>query len=338
MLIEKAETKTEIKAEAKENREYKSSMFVDLFSEDEQAEANSIAIYNALHDEPLPEGTIVEKIKVDGVLYKNFKNDISMGIGGKVLVFGEHQSTINENMPLRSLMYIGRAYEKIVPVRDRYKRKRVTLPKPEFYTFYNGEEDWAKEKVLKLSDAYRLSGDESMLDLEVRVININPEKNHEVLNKCPVLKEYGQFVSLVRQYEKTGDPEAIKHAVEECIRKGILAEYLRKKGSEVVNMLIAEYDYDMDIEVQREEAFEDGLERGLKRGLERGLKEGLEREKKKLILRVCKKLQKGRSAAEIADELEEEEAIIQPICDAAKECGTDYDIDRIYTALNEKNM
>ena len=37
-------------------------------------------------------------------------------------------------------MYIGRAYEKIVPTRDRYKRGLVKLPKPEFYTFYNGIE------------------------------------------------------------------------------------------------------------------------------------------------------------------------------------------------------
>jgi len=48
----------------------------------------------------------------------------------------------------------------------------------------------------------------------------------------------------------------------ECIRTGILADYLKKKGSEVLNMLIAEYDYDMDIEVQREEAYTDGYSKG----------------------------------------------------------------------------
>lgn len=47
-------------------------------------------------------------------------------------------------------------------------------------------------------------------------------------------------------------------------QKGILAEYLKRKGSEVENMLTAEYDYELDIEVQREEAFESGKELGLK--------------------------------------------------------------------------
>ena len=56
---------------------------------------------------------------------------VSFGLGGKLLVLAEHQSTVNENMPLRSLLYIGRAFEQIVPVKDRYRRKKVLLPKPE---------------------------------------------------------------------------------------------------------------------------------------------------------------------------------------------------------------
>ena len=102
---------------AKENQKYKNSVFVDLFFEDESAEKNEISLYNALHEDPLPEGTKVRKIRVDDVLYMNFCNDVSFGIEDKVMVFGEHQSTINENMPLRELLYIGRALEQIVPVR-----------------------------------------------------------------------------------------------------------------------------------------------------------------------------------------------------------------------------
>ena len=97
----------------KENREIKNSVFVDLFYEDESAEANEIALFNAIHDEPLPEGTKIRKFRVDNTIYMNFQNDISFDAGGKVIVFGEHQSAVNENMPLRSLLYIGRAYERL---------------------------------------------------------------------------------------------------------------------------------------------------------------------------------------------------------------------------------
>ena len=135
----------------KENREVKSSVFADLFYEDESAEKNIISLYNALHEEPLPEETQIEKIHVGDAIYMNLKNDISFGVGGKTIIMGEHQSTVNENMPLRNLLYIGRVYEQIVPSEARYRKKRVTLAKPEFYTFYNGIEKEEKESYLQIN-------------------------------------------------------------------------------------------------------------------------------------------------------------------------------------------
>ena len=213
----------------KENREIKNSVFVDLFYEDESAEANEIALFNAIHDEPLPEGTKIRRFRVDNTIYMNFQNDISFDAGGKVIVFGEHQSTINENMPLRSLLYIGRAYERLVPPRSRYKKKIVPLPTPEFYTFYNGKEKWEKEKELRLSDAYIVKDGEPSLELKVKVINIRQEEHHEILEKCQVLKEYSQFMEIVQNCQISGEEEPYKKAIKECIEKGILADYLMRK-------------------------------------------------------------------------------------------------------------
>ena len=324
----------------KENREIKNSVFVDLFYEDESAEANEIALFNAIHDEPLPEGTKIRKFRVDNTIYMNFQNDISFDAGGKVIVFGEHQSTVNENMPLRSLLYIGRAYERLVPPRSRYKKKIVPLPTPEFYTFYNGKEKWEKEKELRLSDAYIVKDGEPSLELKVKVINIRPEEHHEILEKCQVLKEYSQFMEIVQNYQISGNEEPYKKAIKECIEKGILADYLMRKGSEVVNMLLDEYDYETDIEVQREEAREQGRAEGREEGREQGRAEGREegreqgraegreegreqgraegreqgkeegreegRKEEKRAL-VQKKLEKGKTISQIADDLEDTE-------------------------------
>ena len=283
---------------AKENLKYKNSVFVDLFFEDESAEKNEISFYNALHEEPLPAGTKVRKIRVDDVLYMNFCNDISFGIEDKVMVFGEHQSTINENMPLRDLLYIGRALEQIVPVRDRYRKKAVRLPTPEFYTFYNGKEPWSREKTLYLSDTYARKEEAPMLELCVKVININPEEGHEILDRCGILREYSEFVEILRKHQQTDSSDAYKNAIEECMKAGILADYLKKKGSEVVNMLIAEYDYDLNVEVQREEAYAAGREEG---------------QKEKLQEQVNRKLEKGKSIDTIAEELEESREVIAEI-------------------------
>ncbi|MCI7227733.1 Uncharacterised protein [uncultured Clostridium sp.] len=253
----------------KENREVKSSVFADLFYEDESAEKNIISLYNALHEEPLPEGTQIEKIHVGDAIYMNLKNDISFGVGGKTIIMGEHQSTVNENMPLRNLLYIGRVYEQIVPSEARYRKKRVTLAKPEFYTFYNGIEKEEKERWMRLSDAYKEENGDSGLEVAVKMININPDSQHEILEKCSVLKEYSQFIETIRKYQNTKEKFPYRKAMRECIEKGILKDYLMRRGSEVENMLLAEYDYETDIAVQREEAHEEGYGQGYGQGYER---------------------------------------------------------------------
>lgn len=67
-----------------------------------------------------------------------------------------------------------------------------------------------------------------------------------------------------------------KQALNECISRGILADYLERKGSEVTNMLIAEYSYEEDIEVKQQEAREIGERIGEKRGEKAGKRKGIE--------------------------------------------------------------
>jgi len=61
-----------------------------------------------------------------------------------------------------------------------------------------------------------------------------------------------------------------KNAIKECIQNDILREYLQRKSKEVMNMLIAEYDYDVDIAVQREEALQEGEAKGFSEGISEG--------------------------------------------------------------------
>ena len=166
-----------------------------------------------------------------------------------------------------------------------------------------GKEKWAKEKELCLSDAYIVKDNEPSLELKVKVINIRPEEHHEILEKCQVLKEYSQFMEIVQNYQISGVEEPYKKAIKECIEKGILADYLMRKGGEVVNMLLDEYDYETDIEVQREEAREEGRKMGREEGREEKRKEFLQ----KICSLIQKKLEKGKTISEIADDLEDTE-------------------------------
>ena len=294
----------------KVNREYKDSVFVDLFFSDEKARENVLSLYNALHGTELEDPEQIHLMKVDDVLYKNFKNDISFELGGRFFVFGEHQSTVNPNMPLRCLMYAGRAYERIVDVKERYKKEIVRIPAPEFFVFYNGEEDAPLEEELRLSAAYEGKAGENSLELTVKVININLGKDHEILKKCRVLREYSMLIDMIRRNQKAKSSHPVKEAVRECIKKGILSEYLARKGSEVINMLIAEYDYDMDIQVTREEAMEKGRREGRREGRKEGLKQGVLLSKISFIRR---KHMKDILAAGIAEMLEEPVGFVEKV-------------------------
>ena len=52
-----------------------------------------------------------------------------------------------------------------------------------------------------------------------------------ILEKCPILREYSEFVERVRAYGN--DEQKLTEAVKECIREGILSEYLERKSREV---------------------------------------------------------------------------------------------------------
>ena len=248
---------------ANENRKNKDTVFTDLFYSDKYAKRNLLSLYNALFEDDLQDENLIEQVRLENVLFQNMQNDISFLVKDRKIVLGEHQSTVNQNMPLRSLMYIGREYEKIVDPDKRYARKLIKIPTPEFVTFYNGEEDLPEESVLRLSDAFIDKEEKSSLELCVRIININHPKGHVILKRCGILNEYSAFVEETRRFK--GDEASLEKAVKSCIKKGILEEYLKRKGSEVVNMLMMEYDYEKDMRAQRAEAEEIGEKKGKER-------------------------------------------------------------------------
>jgi hypothetical protein len=63
------------------------------------------------------------------------------------------------------------------------------------------------------------------------------------------------FIDKVREYQKKIKTleKAFKSAIKYCIENNILKDYLEANASEVLNMLLGEWDQDEAIEVAREE-------------------------------------------------------------------------------------
>ena len=232
-------------------------------------------LYCALGGVSLPPDAPVTINTLENVLFMGQYNDIPFEIGGKLIVLIEHQSTVNPNMALRLLMYIGRVYEKITNGRDVYSKKLIPIPRPEFFVLYNGTDPFPDQEVYRLSGSFEklkslgLAEKETpALELVVKVVNINEGRNKEIAERCKKLAEYSAFISKARIFMKElGDrEEAVKEAVKYCQKHGILKEFMELHGAEVLSMLYTEFNLDDAIAVAREEGKEDGLEQGLEQG------------------------------------------------------------------------
>jgi len=246
----------------KVNRNHKNSVFSSLFSDPDILRE----LYSAIEGITIPPDISIKINTLKDILYKDQINDLSFTIDNRLVVLIEHQSTINENIPLRLLMYIARVYEKIIKRRKRYQNKLEKIPRPEFIVLYNGKEDYDDYKKLKLSDAFKdveglkLSGRDAIpLELIVQVYNVNHGHNSEILKKSETLDGYSIFIDKIREYQKKRNSleKAAKSAINYCIKNNILKDYLEAHASEVLNMLLGEWDKDEYIEVVREEAREE---------------------------------------------------------------------------------
>ena len=92
---------------------------------------------------------------------------------------------------------------------------------------------------------------------------------------CQVLREYMLYVEKMRRYAKVmGLNEAVEKTVSECIREGILENFLRQNREETVAMSIFEYDEKRELKLLRKAQFEYGRERLLKSKIITKLKKG----------------------------------------------------------------
>ena len=126
----------------------------------------------------------------------------------------------------------------------------------DFIEFYNGSTAISDRTELRLSSAFEHLSGKPKLELIVTVLNVNEGHNAELMQHCSMLKEYAQYVAKVRQ--------AVKRAVDECIREGILAEFLARNRNEVISMSIFEYDKELEEKKLRKAEYEYGFAEGEK--------------------------------------------------------------------------
>ena len=298
------------------NRVYKSRIFTMIFQDKEKL----LELYNAISGKNYTDPELLEINTLENAIYMNMQNDLSFIIDVRLSLY-EHQSTVNPNLPLRFLWYISKLYMGMTRKSNIYGTEKVKIPEPQFVVFYNGVEEQPERKVLRLSDLYhtrteRIEADLGRgLELEAVMYNVNRSHNRTLMEACKTLKDYAEYVYRVRQYaEETTLEEAVERAITECIREGILKDFLEKNRAEAKSVSIFEYDEEEHMRQEREQFWNKGMREGRSQGRQEGIREGIIQSEQKLLWNpIQKKLARGKSISQIAKELERTEEEIQAV-------------------------
>ncbi len=279
-------------------RNFKASLFSMIFGE----KSELLSLYNAINGSHYEDPDLLEITTIQDVLYMGLKNDQSFIIGEYMNLY-EAQSTWNSNMPLRGLFYFSSLYQGYVESRhlDIYSGTRLELPTPKYVVLYNGTRKEPEYQMLRLSESFTLARNadsrcldgqglntqvpndsvsaaerfrEPALECIAEVYNINWGHNQKLMEQCRKLYEYAYLVEQARAHLAQGLvlAEAIDRAVEECIKKGILEEFLLKHRAEVKQMILTEYNEELHIQNEREIARKEGMDQGIEKGREQGIK------------------------------------------------------------------
>ena len=292
------------------NRQYKDTVFRMLFSEKE----NLLSLYNAVTGNAYQNADDLKIVTLENAIYMGMKNDLAFMLETNIYLY-EHQSTLNPNIPLRNLIYIGIEYQQYVDDKSLYSSRLQKIPAPKFMVFYNGTDAVDDRVELRLSNAYEHLAGEPDLELKVLMLNVNEGHNKELMEQCQTLKEYAIYVARVRKYASEMNlNDAVARAIDECIKEGILVEFLRKNRSEVKMVSILEYDKEWEEKKLRKAEYEagrsEGIEIGKSEGIEIGKSEGIEIGKSKgieigrdkaMAEFVCNMIKYGFSIEKIAE-------------------------------------
>ena len=280
------------------NRNYKDRLF-RLFFGDEKNKANTLALYNALNHSSYSDEEDLEITTIEDAIYIKMKNDISFVIADTMNLY-EQQASHNPNMPLRGFIYYGSLYAKYLETNrlTPHVSTLVKLPTPNYIVFYNGTAKRPAVEKLRLSDAFQIPDDRGEFEWTATVINLNHDDNTGLLQSCKPLSDYTTLVSKIQAYQKTMPiTEAVNKAIDDCITEGILAEFLQAHRAEVLDMYLSEVNED----ILRERLMEEGEQKAHEANYQ------------KLKDKILRKITKGKSLEQIAEELEEDIEDIRPL-------------------------
>ena len=201
-------------------RNQKDSFFGSLFS----VKKYFVDLYRACCGKNLSPDDIERFDLRSPAVSRPFVNDVSfLTKDNRLLIFIEHQSTNNANMPLRELLYYAESVNLWLTQNnlDLTQSTEIEVPMPEFYVVYNGKRKMKQDKS---------EFGNKFLQVKVHFLDINFDKlqdqtpDNSLAGYSYFYKEYRERIEEGSSSEKSFD-----YARQKCIEKGYLKEIIEKE-------------------------------------------------------------------------------------------------------------
>ena len=220
-------------------RDAKNTVFIDLF----HIPQYMYLLFKTLHPE-MTDVTIddIKTITLKPIIIKHPYNDLAFLVKGRLIIFVEAQSTWSINILIRALLYLAITYQDYIVDHKLfvYGTKKISVPEPEFYVIYTGDNKNKKDTISLRTDF--LNNPEAPIDLVAKVIHAE--------NKQDILGQYIIFCHVldkqIAEYGRT--IKAVEETIRICKSEDVLKEYLASREKEVLNIMITLFSQENAIE------------------------------------------------------------------------------------------
>jgi len=226
----------------------------------------------------------------------------------------------------RSVFYMGKLVKESLEIGEDYDMMKKTIVIsivdgilfPEFDKAFSSYYLHELENHHKLTDLTQIHFLElGKIDIHSKAISeMTPHERLGAYFKHAADDSLSEFVDQLLEYEK-GVLDLTKPILEEISAEKQMRE-----------MAIAHEMWLHDVATMKARARKDGLAEGRAEGRAEG-------DILRLILQITKKLAKGKDIATIAEELEEDITVIEPICKVAGQFAPEYNFEKIYESLKK---
>ena len=264
-------------------RNVKAGVFTDLFEDKRYL----LLLYKALHPEDASATEAdLTNVTCRSVLANTLYNDLGFFVRNKLVILVEAQSTWSRAIVTRLFLYLASTFLQEPIYREQTfpficGESDVEMPDAELYVIYTGPR--SKNMPEQLTWRKHVApGRTTTWDFSVDVIYDGKEGD--------IINQYVSFCHITDEKRRQGGytKETMMEIINECMKRGVLVDYLRSKTVETMLSLLRtpfeqEQIYLGMLERRERIGEERGEKRGEKRGEERGEKRGEERGEKRGI-------------------------------------------------------